>query len=246
MSQLALALGLVLTWIGRLKGTSGACAPVSGCDLAYVLFFPRNAPGTQRGDELQNIAPRFNTTPGEIGRHNNITDLNFIEAGRPLKVPFPCQCQEDKLHGMFPYSTQPLDTISSIASSAYHNLTRSQWIAAANGLTNENDIVYENQKLAIPVNCSCGSPSFPKYGLFATYVVAPGDTASSLAISYNISEVDLKYFNPGIDWDSLKLYTDILFIPSTGETLRQARFNGYRLQPRTVVTIVHSVLSMLL
>ncbi|CAK9221795.1 unnamed protein product [Sphagnum troendelagicum] len=201
---------LITTWspVEFLKVES-TCVPPTGCTAAlyYIL---------QQGDSLVNISNNFQTNNSIIQTYNpNITNVNYIEAGNPIYIPFTCSCTNDQLLNQFFYSVQHGDTLSGIANGTYEGFTQYDWIAAASGVSNPNSIQPGNL-LKIPVNCTCGNPSVStKYGFFATYVVQHGDTESSIASKFNITESLLQQYNPGVNLLSLNT-SSILFVPAKG------------------------------
>jgi LysM repeat protein len=117
--------------------------------------------------------------------------------------------------GLLNLQVQKNDTLTSIASVIYENFTQLNWIAAASGVLNANNIT-PGETLHIPVNCTCGNPSVStKYGFFATYVVKNVDTGSSIASTFNITKSLLQQYNPGVNFLSLPT-SSILFVPAKG------------------------------
>jgi chitin elicitor receptor kinase 1 len=143
----------------------------------------------------------------------NIQNVNNIIAGNPIYIPFTCSCTNDQLLNQFFYSVQNGDILTSIARGIYEGFTQYDWIAAASGVSNPN-YIQVGQSLQIPVNCTCGNPSVStKYGFFATYVEQNGDTESSIASTFNITESLLQEYNPGVNLLSLPT-SSILFVPA--------------------------------
>lgn len=74
------------------------CLPVARCDTAYAFYRIR------AGENLTSIGQKFQTTQEKIQAVNpSIVDLNFIEAGDPLYIPFSCDCVNDQLLKNFQY-----------------------------------------------------------------------------------------------------------------------------------------------
>ncbi|KAH8967811.1 hypothetical protein BDL97_03G095800, partial [Sphagnum fallax] len=194
------------------------CVPPTGCTAALYYI-------VQRGDTLTNISNKFQTNNSIIQTYNpNIQNVNSIEAGNPIYIPFTCSCTNDQLLKQFFYSVQSGDTLTSIASGTYQNFTQFDCIAAASGVSNPNSIQPGNL-LHIPVNCTCGNPSVStKYGFFATYVVQHGDTESSIASTFNITQSLLQQYNPGVNLLSLRT-SSILFVPAKGSSARAISAN---------------------
>lgn len=199
---------LITTWspVEFLKVES-TCVPPTGCTAALYYI-------VQQGDTLAQISNNFQTNNSIIQTYNpNIQNVNSIEAGNPIYIPFSCSCTNDQLLKQFFYSVQNGDNLTSIASGIYEGFTQYDWIAAASGVSNPN-YIQVGQSLQIPVNCTCGNPSVStKYGFFATYVVQNGDTESSIASTFNITESLLQQYNPGVNLLSLPT-SSILFVPA--------------------------------
>ncbi|CAK9873401.1 unnamed protein product [Sphagnum jensenii] len=197
---------LITTWspVEFLKVES-TCVPPTGCTAALYYI-------VQQGDTLANISNKFQTNNSIIQTYNpNIQNVNYIEAGNPIYIPFTCSCTNDQLLKQFFYSGQNGDNLTSIASGIYENFTQYDWIAAASANNTQ-----PGQPLQIPVNCTCGNPSVStKYGFFATYVVQNGDTESRIASKFNITESLLQQYNPGVNLLSLPT-SSILFVPAKG------------------------------
>jgi len=127
--------------------------------------------------------------------------------------------------GLLNLQVQSGDTLTSIASGTYQNFTQFDCIAAASGVSNPNSIQPGNL-LHIPVNCTCGNPSVStKYGFFATYVVQHGDTESSIASTFNITQSLLQQYNPGVNLLSLRT-SSILFVPAKGARIGATQLNS--------------------
>ncbi len=127
--------------------------------------------------------------------------------------------------GLLNLQVQSGDNLTYIASGIYEGFTQLDWITAASSLSNPNDILI-GQSLQIPVNCTCGNLSVStKYGFFATYVVKNGDTGSSIASTFNITESLLQQYNPGVN--NLSLPTSpILFVPAKGARIGPTQLNS--------------------
>jgi chitin elicitor receptor kinase 1 len=117
------------------------------------------------------------------------------------------------------------DNLTSIASGIYERFTQVDWIAAASGVSDPNSI-QPGYSLRIPVNCTCGNPLVStKYGFFATYVVKNGDTGSSIASTFNITESLLQQSNPGVNFSPLPT-SSILFVPAKGARIGPTQLNS--------------------
>ncbi|EFJ05659.1 hypothetical protein SELMODRAFT_21370, partial [Selaginella moellendorffii] len=99
----------------------------------------------------------------------------------------------------------------------FQGLTRDDWIAEATPLKDKNTI-FAGLNVKVPVNCSCGNPDVDRsYGLFATYVVQPGDTLSTISARFKVPDQQLlQRFNPHIDFQRL-IAQSIVFVPAKDE-----------------------------
>lgn len=119
-------------------------APPSTSDTVYIV---------QRGDTLNNIANRFNTTIGEIAQRNGIVNINRIFAGQRLIIPVvgqvgqpqpPTQPQPPAQPRT--YTVRPGDTLLRISVQLGVSIDA---LAQANGILNRN-LIFTGQVLTIP------------------------------------------------------------------------------------------------
>ncbi|MBC7264851.1 MAG: LysM peptidoglycan-binding domain-containing protein [Chloroflexi bacterium] len=117
-------------------------------------YVPPPAPPTyptyhtvQWGETLSGIAWRYGVSMWEIARANGIWNVNRIQAGQVLLIPYPGVWPAvPPSYPPFWYTVQRGDTLSSIA----WRFGRSIWaIAQANGIWNVN-FIYVGQRLWIP------------------------------------------------------------------------------------------------
>lgn len=112
------------------------------------------------------------------------------------------------------------ESVSNISSIVYENLTQPSWVASTNSLRSASGTVAANTPLEIPVNCSCGKPSFPEYGgLFVTYPVVAGTAGNltGIAGTFNTTADVVKKLNPNVVWENDQP-TQYAFIPIRGTT----------------------------
>lgn len=117
------------------------------------------------------------------------------------------------------------DSLDSITSITYENLTQNSWVEASNPLADPNFLT-SGQFLDIPVNCSCDNPgSSPDHYIFLTYVVlgGTGGNLSGIASDFNTSTALITQFNPGVVWDNAQS-NQYAFIPLPGTTNVKSQF----------------------
>ena len=116
----------------------------------------------EQGDNLYQIADRFNTTVEEIIKQNNINYPEEISVGTRLVIP------QEKEQYFNTYTVEQGDSLYKIAKK--YNLNP-ELLAAFNGL-NYDDYIYPNQELMIP-----------KSG-YSYYLTADGDTLASVVDTF--------------------------------------------------------------
>lgn len=133
----------------------------------------------KQGDTLASIAKSYNSTPEYIASINNFDPLYSPQSGTDIIVP-------SKSDNLFThYEVKKGDTINKIA--AEFN-TRPEELLEVNGL-DKNDYIYPGEIIIIP-----------KKGV-ESYTTVEGDTLSSVAKKFGITQLDLINKN-----ESLYLY----------------------------------------
>lgn len=142
------------------------------------------------GERLSDIATRYNTTVEALLQANNFSNPNVIFVGQVLQLP--------STGGPVNYSrahiVQQGETLRIIAE---RYGTTWQTLAAFNNLTNPNYIQI-GQSLLIPpsgtvVTPPTSTPTPPASTI--TYVVQAGDTLSSIALRFNVTQQSLALLN---------------------------------------------------
>ncbi len=139
----------------------------------------------KKGDTLYSIAKKYNTTPEEIKRINNLLS-NQISIGQTLKLP--------TIKLMDSYIIKKGDTLYSIA--RLYNTTIDE-IKELNNLT--SNLVFVGQTLKIPTQ-----------NIETSYIVKKGDTLYSIANKFNTTIEKLKRIN-NLTSDNLTI-GQVLFI----------------------------------
>ena len=141
-----------------------------------------NIPSTytvKKGDNLYDIAKKYNTTVSELKTLNNLT-TNNLSIGQILKIP-----SEKNLIENNTYIVQPGDTLYRIA---MQNNTTVDAIKTLNNLT--NNILKIGQKLLIPGIEVIGIPTTD-----VNYSVKAGETLYSIAKKFNTTVDKIKQLN---------------------------------------------------
>ncbi|XP_024523185.1 chitin elicitor receptor kinase 1 [Selaginella moellendorffii] len=201
----ALVCSIFFSWV---FAASSSCVPGAGCPRALLVF---NISAVDPSS-LQVIYDRFSTSSQLVSQYNQLGSGNN---SAQIFIPFDCQCVRKVLQHNFPYEIAPDDTtLFIIAQEKFQGLTRDDWIAEATPLKDKNTI-FAGLNVKVPVNCSCGNPDVDRsYGLFATYVVQPGDTLSTISARFKVPDQQLlQRFNPHIDFQRL-IAQSIVFVPA--------------------------------
>lgn len=151
--------------------------PVAGGTIAITI---------QRGDNLTELAIKYNTTVARLVELNNIANPNLIFAGETLIVPSGETAQDsdqNSTSGQTIYIVQKGDTLNKIAGTYG---TTAIAIAKENNIQNIN-LIYVGQRLIIPTN---------RYDLNHTlYKIKWGDTLWSISRRYNVPIATLVRLN---------------------------------------------------
>ncbi|MGH2736841.1 MAG: LysM peptidoglycan-binding domain-containing protein [Actinomycetota bacterium] len=135
------------------------------------------------GETLSGIAARYGTSPTALAQANNLSDPNFIVAGRRLQIPA-------RLTMNVSYTVRSGDTLSGIA---LRYDTTPQSLARANRLSDRNFIV-AGTTLKVPgIGSSSGASTSGATG--ASYTVRRGDTLSDIALRHNTTATALARAN---------------------------------------------------
>ena len=141
-----------------------------------------NIPSTytvKKGDNLYDIAKKYNTTVSELKTLNNLT-TNNLSIGQILKLPSEKNQEQNNV-----YIVKPGDTLYRIAN---QNNTTIDAIKKLNNLT--NNILTIGQKLLLPLTEMIGIPTTE-----TNYNVKLGDTLYSIAKKYNTTVNKIKQLN---------------------------------------------------
>ncbi len=121
------------------------------------------------GDNIKNLASKFNTSEEEIIKLNNLYYGESLRIGEEIIVPK----YEEKYFNI--YAIESGDSLYKIAKK--YNINP-RLLAALNGLEME-DYIYPDQELLIPKNN------------YSYYITADGDTLDTVSNVFKISKLDL-------------------------------------------------------
>ncbi|XP_047334650.1 lysM domain receptor-like kinase 3 [Impatiens glandulifera] len=178
-----------------------------GCDLALGSY---RAPAQSNFTFISRI---FNETiPNILSYNPDVTDQNFVSAGRRYNIPFSCDCLNSEFLGhIFNYAVISGDTYDRISTEYYAHLTTLELLRQFNNFSDFN-IPDNGVILNVVVPCSCGDRSVSKdYGLFLTYPLITGETLDSIAATANLTVNLLQGYNPDANFTS---GTGVVYIPS--------------------------------
>ena len=141
-----------------------------------------NIPSTytvKKGDNLYDIAKKYNTTVSELKTLNNLT-TNNLSIGQILKLPSEKNQEQSNI-----YIVKPGDTLYRIA---LQNNTTIDALKSLNNLT--NNILTIGQTLLIPSTEIIGIPTTD-----TNYSIKAGDTLYSIAKKFNTTVNKIKQLN---------------------------------------------------
>jgi chitin elicitor receptor kinase 1 len=211
---------LVVVWVSVFCSIAESkCS--KGCGLALASYY------VWEGSNVTYIAnvlqSSLNISPDTIVSYNKqtIPNKDYVQHDVRIHVPFPCNCiNEEYLGYVFDYTVNTGDTYTTVAQTAYANLTTVESLQTNNSYP-ANNIPNVNTRLNVSVTCSCGSSSVSKlYGLFITYPLRPNDTLESVAAETGLSSTLLQSYNPGVDFSEGS--GGLVYIPGKGDKFRYA------------------------
>ncbi len=123
----------------------------------------------QEGENIKSVANKFNISPQELVKLNNLYYDTSLRAGQEIIVPK----NEEKYFNS--YIIESGDSLYKIAEKYNINPTL---LAALNGLEME-DYIYPGQELLIPKNN------------YSYYITAEGDTIDTVSKVFKVSKLDL-------------------------------------------------------
>lgn len=123
----------------------------------------------QEGENIKSVANKFNISPQELVKLNNLYYDTNLRAGQEIIVPK----NEEKYFNS--YIIESGDSLYKIAEKYNINPTL---LAALNGLEME-DYIYPGQELLIPKNN------------YSYYITAEGDTIDTVSKVFKVSKLDL-------------------------------------------------------
>ncbi|KAL5715366.1 hypothetical protein ACHQM5_017195 [Ranunculus cassubicifolius] len=162
------------------------------CNTALASYYIWSQPGIDLN--LTFISSLFNiqdsSTIPPFNSNTTVPNKDTIYVGTRVNIPIPCGCiNNDFLGHVFTYTVQPGDTYEKVVNQWYANLTTVDVLQRSNPRYPPENIPDTNAFLNVTVNCFCGDQSVSRdYGLFVTYPMRPGDSLSSIATSFDLSE----------------------------------------------------------
>lgn len=150
----------------------------------------------KKGDNLYNIAKKYNTTVDEIKRYNNLSSNN-LSIGQTIRIP--CHIENDT--SILPkYTSHTVKRGDSLYSIAREFNTTVDKLKKDNNLTSDNLSI--GQKLLIEISTTddiveeCFGEEFnnPNAG-YVTYTVKRGDNLYNIAKQYNTTVDSIKRAN---------------------------------------------------
>lgn len=183
LSTIAAQYGIDVDTLARANQLGDADLVIIGQKLSVpVSAAPFIEYRVQKGDSLGSIATRFDVSPQEISKANNLRDDDLVYTGEQLRIP-----NKNSQHVI--YTVRKGDSLASIAA---NQGVSAQSIADANGLRNAN-LLKVGQILAIPGGK--GNPPEPadtesnapaRNTPAVTYIVRKGDILAEIAADQGI------------------------------------------------------------
>jgi LysM repeat protein len=188
---------------------------VSGASAAAVSVPSRATTShvVRPGETLSAIARQYGLTEAALAQANGLANPNLVYAGQQIVIPTAGGAAPAAAGaGKAIHVVRPGETLSAVAQR--YGATEAA-IAQANGIANPN-LVYAGQQLLIPASGDTAAPPATATGHGAVlHVVQPGQTLSTIATQYGVSEPVLAQAN-GIANPSLIYAGQQLVIPAGG------------------------------
>lgn len=166
------------------------------------------------GDNLYNIAKKYNTTVDEIKRYNNL-DSNNLSIGQVLVIPGHVEEEvDDNITNYVSYVIQKGDSLYAIAKKFGTTVDK---IKEDNNLTSNNLTIGETllieDNLGVSAVEECFGENFSLPNNYVTYIVQKGDSLYNIAKRFNTTVKDIQELN---NLNNINLYIgQELKIPSS-------------------------------
>ncbi|MCU1585692.1 MAG: LysM peptidoglycan-binding protein [Microbacteriaceae bacterium] len=239
--------------------TNPAAAPVSEAATAVAATAPATYT-VAAGDTVSSIAGRFGLATASVLALNGLGWKSLIFAGQQLKltssgaIPVVSAPRTPAPSATTRYSIQKGDTIGGIA--AKFGLS-TQTLLSANGL-GWSSIIYAGHTLAIPSSSAVAAVSTvaitpiveshattavtPKPATPQNYVIAVGDTVSSIAAKFGVTAQAILTAN-GLNWSSIIYTGRAITIPSIAAAAAQSSSTPIPQSPSTIVPLTAEMMT---
>ena len=162
----------------------------------------------KQGDNLCDIAKKYNTTANMIARYNGLIDTDILEMDKILRIPVSTI---PNMSTSMDYTIQSGDTLAKIAEKYG---TTVEALAKLNGIT-DIDEIWAGNVIKIPLYASTLPMPLPEIhddDKMIKYIVQEGDTLWKIARRFNVKLADIinlnKLCNPDL------IYPDqVIIIP---------------------------------
>ncbi|KAL5715367.1 chitin elicitor receptor kinase [Ranunculus cassubicifolius] len=214
-------LGLFITTILLVISTTAESRCNTVCNTALASYYIWSEPGIDLN--LTFISTLFNiqdsSTIPPFNSNATVPNKDTIYVGTRVNIPIPCGCiNNDFLGHVFTYTVQSGDTYGKVANQWYANLTTADVLQRSNPRYPPENIPDTNAFLNVTINCYCGDQTVSKdYGLFVTYPMRPGDTLSSIATTFDLSQDIVRRYNPDVNFGR---GTGLVYIPGKDQSGR--------------------------
>ena len=162
----------------------------------------------KQGDNLCDIAKKYNTTANMVARYNGLIDTDILEMDKILRIPVSTI---PNMSTSMDYTIQSGDTLAKIAEKYG---TTVEALAKLNGIT-DIDEIWAGNVIKIPLYSSTFPMPLPEIhddDKMIKYIVQEGDTLWKIARRFNVKLADIinlnKLCNPDL------IYPDqVIIIP---------------------------------
>lgn len=172
----------------------------------------------QKGDNLYNIAKKYNTTVDDIKKYNNLT-VDSLSIGQKLVIP--CYMDDEDNTTMPNYTTyvvQAGDTLYSIASkfgTTVDNIKRDNNLNSDTLTIGSTLILEDNNQVSVVEECF--GEEFDIGNNYVIYTVQKGDSLYSIAKKFNTTVSDIELLN-NLDSINLSIGQELKIPSEVGDT----------------------------
>ncbi|KAB1214615.1 LysM domain receptor-like kinase 4 [Morella rubra] len=186
---------------------------------AYLTF--RSQPPY---NTVSTISALLSSDPSQLSQINSVlSETHSFETNQLVLVPVNCSCSGEYYQANASYVTQVSDTYFLIANNTFQGLSNCQALQYQNIYPASR--LPSGVRLTVPLRCACPSKNQSDVGhvkYLLSYLVASGDSVSTIGVRFNVSTESILQANeladPGI-FPFTTLLVPLQGLPSSSQTI---------------------------